>query len=89
LLVAITACSGGAGSSGDQHVTLTYGIWDVAQKPAMQKIINEFHASHPNIDVQVQVTPWDSYWTKLQTSVTAGTSPDVFWLTMVYAKFYA
>lgn len=92
LLVLIAACSGGgsSGGSGDNgHVTLAYGIWDVAQKPAMQKIIKEFHATHPNIDVQIQVTPWDSYWTKLQTSVTAGTAPDVFWMTIVYAKYYA
>jgi len=92
LLLLIAACSGGGsagGSSDQQQVTLTYGIWDVAQKPAMEKIIKAFHATHPNIDVQVQVTPWDSYWTKMQTAATAGTAPDVFWMTIVYAKYYA
>lgn len=89
LLVIIAACSGSGSGGSSGHVTLTYGIWDVAQKPAMEKIIKEFHAKHPNIDVQVQVTPWDSYWTKLQTAVTAGTAPDVFWMTMVYAEYYA
>ena len=90
LFLAAAACSGSSGSGDDdEQVTLTYAIWDQAQSAAMKQIIEEFHAKHPNIDVQVQVTPWESYWTKLQTSVTAGTGPDVFWMTMVYAKYYA
>lgn len=87
LLVAASACSGSASNSGP--VTLTYGIWDVAQKPAMQQIIKDFHASHPNINVQIQLTPSDSYWTKLQTAVTAGTAPDVFWMNSYNQKYYA
>ncbi|MFG1622018.1 ABC transporter substrate-binding protein [Kribbella sp. NPDC049227] len=91
LLFAAAACSGSSESGGDsdEQVTLTYAIWDQAQAAAMKQIIQEFHTQHPNIDVQVQVTPWESYWTKLQTSVTAGSGPDVFWMTMVYAQYYA
>lgn len=92
LLVLAAACSGSGGSGGSGssgHVTLTYGLWDQAQEPAMKEIIKEFHAKHPNIDVQIQLTPWDSYWTKLQTAATAGTAPDVFWMTIVYAQYYA
>ena len=91
LLMLISACSGGgsSGSGGNGPVTLTYGIWDVAQRPAMEQIIKEFHASHPNINIQIQLTPSDSYWTKLQTAVTAGTGPDVFWMNAYNAKFYA
>ncbi|MER7243330.1 sugar ABC transporter substrate-binding protein [Kribbella sp. NPDC000426] len=89
LLLAAAACSGSSESADNEHVTLTYAIWDQAQSAAMKQIIDEFHAQHPNIDVQVQVTPWESYWTKLQTSITAGSGPDVLWMTMVYAKYYA
>lgn len=90
LLLPIAACSGGgSGSGGNGPVTLTYGIWDLDQKPAMQQIIKEFHASHPNINVKIQLTPSDSYWTKLQTAVTAGTAPDVFWMNTYNAKYYA
>lgn len=87
LLVAASACSGGGPNSGP--VTLTYGVWDVTQAKTMQKIADEFHASHPNITVKIQVTPFDSYWTKLQTAVTAGTGPDVFWMNTANAKLYA
>lgn len=89
LLFAAAACSGSSESGDDKQVTLTYAIWDQAQVAAMKQIIAVFHTQHPNIDVQVQVTPWESYWTKLQTAVTAGTGPDLFWMTMVYAKYYA
>jgi multiple sugar transport system substrate-binding protein len=35
------------------------------------------------------VTPWDSYWTKLQTAATGGSAPDVFWMTIDSFKLYA
>jgi multiple sugar transport system substrate-binding protein len=88
-LILTAACSGDSKAGDDEQVTLTYAIWDQAQAAAMKQIISEFHAQHPKIDVQVQVTPWESYWTKLQTSITSGTGPDLFWMTMVYAKYYA
>ena len=70
-------------------VTLSYALWDSEQVPAMQQIIDEFKQTHPNIDVKIQVTPWDDYWTKLQTSATGGSAPDVFWMTLAYFKLYA
>lgn len=95
LLLPTAACGGGSGSSGgsdagaDEKVTLTYGVWDQAQVPTMKKIVEGFHAQHPNVDVQIQVTPWETYWTKLQTAATAGTAPDVFWMTIMYSEYYA
>lgn len=70
-------------------VTLSYALWDQEQVPAMQQIIDEFKQTHPNIDVKIQVTPWDDYWTKLQTSATGGSAPDVFWMTLAFFKLYA
>ena len=70
-------------------VTLSYAMWDQAQVPAMNQIIGEFHKAHPNIYVQIQLTPWTDYWTKLQTAATGGSAPDVFWMTVAYFKYYA
>jgi multiple sugar transport system substrate-binding protein len=70
-------------------VTLTYGIWDANQKPAMQQIVDAFHAAHPTINVDIQLTPNADYWTKLQTAAASGTAPDVFWMSSTRIGLYA
>ena len=82
----LAGCSGNAGSD---KVTLSYAIWDAPQKPAMQKIVDEFEKQNPNIQVKIQVTPWDTYWTKLQTAATGGSAPDVFWMNDANLPNYA
>lgn len=67
------------GDGGDEKVTLWYAVWNKDQVPAMEKIVTAFEQSHPNIDVKVQLTPFE-YWTKLQTAATGGSAPDVFWM---------
>lgn len=75
----LTGC-GGSGSSSSGNVTLTYEIWDKNQQPGMQAIADAFHKKNPNITVNVEVTPWDQYWTKLDAGASSGTLPDVFWM---------
>ncbi|HEY8282318.1 MAG TPA: sugar ABC transporter substrate-binding protein [Leifsonia sp.] len=90
--VALSGCSGGGGgasSGGDGKATVTYGIWDVTQAVVMKQLAAEFHKKNPNITVQVQVTPWDSYWTKLKTAATGGSAPDVFWMNDANFEQYA
>jgi multiple sugar transport system substrate-binding protein len=93
---AVAGCSSsGTQSSSPQSsvqgekVTLTYGIWDKNQVPAMEKIASAFTESHPNVSVSVQVTPFDSYFTKLQAAATGGQAPDVFWLNGPNFQLYA
>ncbi len=43
-----------------------------------QQIVDDFQAKYPNIKVNVDVSDWDSYWTKLKTLYAGGTPPDVF-----------
>lgn len=88
-MTALTACSDDGGSSEGGEVTLSYAVWDQAQVPAMEKIIAEFNKDHPDIHVKIQLTPWDDYWTKLQTAATGGSAPDVFWTTLAYFDYYA
>lgn len=80
LALVLTACGGGSSSSSGQNVTLRYSIWDTNQAPAMQQIVTEFKQTHPNINVQVQVTPFSQYWTKLETAATGGSAADIFWM---------
>lgn len=66
--------------SSDKPVTLTYGIWDMAQESTLKELAAKFTTENPNIKVEIKVTPWKEYWTSLQTSVTANSAPDVFWM---------
>ena len=86
----LSGCSSSTGSkSSEGSVTLSYGVWDETQVPAMKEIVAQFHQAHPNINVRIEVTPWDSYWTKLKTAATGGSAPDVFWMTIDSFKLYA
>ncbi|HAX72453.1 MAG TPA: sugar ABC transporter substrate-binding protein, partial [Firmicutes bacterium] len=77
LLVGIAGCSSNS-TSGD--VVITYSIWDKIQEPGMRAIADAFEEANPGIKVNVEVTPWDQYWTKLEAAATGGTLPDVFWM---------
>ena len=57
-----------------------YSIWDKGQEPGMRAIADAFEAKNPDIKVNVEVTPWDQYWTKLEAAATGGSMPDVFWM---------
>jgi len=64
----------------DLKAKITYGVWDQTQVDAIDANIAEFNKQYPNIDVNVNVTPWDSYWPKLQTQASSNTLPDLFWM---------
>lgn len=67
-----------ASSNGD--VTLTYAIWDKNQEAGMQSIIDAFEEENPGINVNLEITPWEQYWTKLEAAATGDVMPDVFWM---------
>ncbi|MCK2213536.1 extracellular solute-binding protein [Actinomadura sp. ATCC 31491] len=82
IVIGAASCSAAdePGSDGGK-VTISYGIWDKNQKPAMEKIAQEFTKAHPDIQVKVELTPGSKeYWPKLQTAAAGGSAPDVFWM---------
>jgi len=84
-----TSSSVNAGDGLNEQATLSYTIWDAAQKPAMQKIVDEFTKIHPNITINIDVVGTKDYWTKMQTAVSAGSGPDVFWMNGPNFALYA
>jgi multiple sugar transport system substrate-binding protein len=80
---------GGAAKSESGPVTISYAIWEKAQLATMQKIADQFHQENPNITVNIQLTPWEQYWTKLQTSLKGGSGADVFWMNIPNLKKFA
>lgn len=89
LAVILSACGSDSGNSSSGVVTLTYSIWDQNQAPAMQKMIDTFEKSHSNIKVELELTPWSDYWTKLETAATGGSTADLFWMNDAYFLKYA
>lgn len=69
----------GCGRETDEN-TLTFQIWDTAQRAGMEALANAYMEKHPEITVKVQVTSWDEYWTKLETAAEANQMPDIFWM---------
>ena len=62
-----------------EAVEITFMAWGAPEELAVwQKIADEFHAANPNITVKMDVSEWDSYWTKLDTLFAGGAPPDVF-----------
>jgi multiple sugar transport system substrate-binding protein len=76
---AATTAASAANTSG-KAVTLRYAIWSKSQQPAVEQLVAEFKKTHPNIDVKIELTPNDQYWTKMDAAATGGALPDVFWM---------
>jgi multiple sugar transport system substrate-binding protein len=86
----LSGCAAGNGSgSAPKDVTLNYSMWDAPQLPALKSMVAAFEKQNPHIKVKISVTPWDSYWTKLQTTATSGSAPDVFWMNTPNLPKYA
>ncbi|WP_160685595.1 sugar ABC transporter substrate-binding protein [Clostridium sp. C2-6-12] len=87
----LAGCSGSNSSAGGSKgdVTLTYAIWDKNQEPGMRAMADAFEKKNPGIKVNVEVTAWDQYWTKLEAAASGGSLPDVFWMHPNQAARYA
>lgn len=102
LTAGLTACSGtdndgnssgnqmSDGAASNEEVTLRYAIWGATQQDVSQELADAFHEKYPNITVEVEYTPQNTgeYWTKLESSCTGGSAPDVFWMNGVHADEY-
>ncbi|WOF23157.1 sugar ABC transporter substrate-binding protein [Microbacterium betulae] len=96
LVLGACASDQGDGASGayeapdaDLSASITYGVWDQNQVPAIQENIAAFNELYPDIEVTVNVTPFSEYWTKLQTQASSDTLPDVFWMNGPNVGLYA
>ena len=64
-------------NSSEKKTIIRLATWDDAEGAKnTQKLIDEFEAEHPNVEVQFEPTSKD-YMTKLRTSIAAGNTPDV------------
>ncbi len=87
MCLALTACGGSGSQSqgGDSGKPLTVAIWDNNQLPGLKEIIEDF-TTETGIEVEIQMVPWDQYWTLLEAGAQGGDLPDVFWMHSNYSQ---
>ena len=69
--LAAASLTTGCGGASDGKTHLTFQIWDVAQRDGMQAMCDAYTEQHPDVVIEVQVTSWDEYWTKLEAATSA------------------
>jgi multiple sugar transport system substrate-binding protein len=52
----------------------------VAQRDGMQAVCDAYTAKNPDVVIEVQVTSWSEYWTKLEATAISNQMPDIFWM---------
>jgi multiple sugar transport system substrate-binding protein len=75
----LTACGGG-GAAGPVQIRWFVGLGtgtDPAQVEVEQALVDEFNATHDNIELILEVVPYDSARDTLATQIAAGEGPDV------------
>lgn len=72
------------GSALAEDVTITYATFSAsgAQEETLKKMVEVFESKNPGIKVDVQLTGYDDYFTRLATTVGGGNAPDVFEMNM-------
>ena len=88
LMLALLLSTAGCGSAdGKKH--LTFQIWDVNQRDGMQAMCDAYTAKNPDVTIEVQVTNWGEYWTKLEAAAESNTMPDIYWMHTDQILYYA
>jgi multiple sugar transport system substrate-binding protein len=79
MIISMLLAGCGAKPADKGPVDITFTMWGAPEELAVwQAVVDDFHTANPNITVKVDVSDWDSYWTKLNTLIAGGTPPDVF-----------
>jgi multiple sugar transport system substrate-binding protein len=80
LLPAIAVIHASSGAVAQESGSVSFAFWgDPAEEDAYERVISEFEATQPDIDVEAQYTAdQGDFQTKIATSFAAGSPPDVF-----------
>lgn len=84
LVLALVLTFGLAASALAEPTTITYAHFSGsgAQEETLKKMIAVFEEKNPDIKVDLQITGFEDYFTKLATTVGGGNAPDVFEMNM-------
>lgn len=88
VLFLTAGCGSGSTDTKSNGNEIVLAIWDNNQKQGMEEMAAAFTKENPDISVKVRVTPFDQYFTKLETQATGNNLPDVFWMPPEYLPKY-
>ena len=69
-------------------ITLKFATWEASdlERQAIQRAIDGFEDSHPNVSVEYTVNSFSEHHAKLNTQINAADAPDVFWVNPEYMR---
>jgi len=68
-------------AAGPAKIVFADYVYDLEDQ---NKIVEMWNESHPDIQVEGQFAPWETYWTKIQTQIAGGLVPDVIDCSIAY-----
>lgn len=80
MVLGMSGCGASGENSSAESGKLIFQIWDSGQKAGMESMAKAYMDEHPGVEIEVQATGWDEYWTKLEASASSDSMPDVFWM---------
>jgi multiple sugar transport system substrate-binding protein len=72
-----TGGNGGASYSGAKVTLAFWNGWTGSDGATAQKMVDEFNAANPNVQVKMNVFQWADFFQKLPAAVQSGNGPDV------------
>lgn len=80
LLGGLAACGGEATSDGPLTLRMTTWSANEAHVELFTEIAADYRSSHPDVTVQFDALPFESYTTTLTTQIAGGNAPDLAWI---------
>lgn len=81
-VAAVVAATGCSPAGDDEPIVITFWKYqDPVQQPVLEALIEEYNSEQDDVVVELQTFPFDQYLAeKVITAMSAGTGPDVFWV---------
>ncbi|MDR1567176.1 MAG: sugar ABC transporter substrate-binding protein [Streptococcaceae bacterium] len=78
--ISLTACGSKDDSSGANKTEIKYFSFSASPdyEEPLKKMVADFEKENPKIKVDIELAPYDTYFTKLQTLLAGGKAPDVY-----------
>ena len=76
------------GCNRQQQSEVTLMFWDDLVESDFRVLVTEFERANPELSVELSLTPWNEYWTRLATALPTNAAPDIFWINYGNAAVY-